>query len=146
MFNDHGQSIQEATPAVPVEITGFDDVPTTGETFIVMDDERTADNWCSNVWKINGRPMFLSSRKRIWKNIFSQLEEAGSLELNLLLKADVQGSVEALRNSLSQLGNEKICTLSAHRSWQRHRNRRCAGICLKCDHHCLQCSGRRKGS
>jgi translation initiation factor IF-2 len=70
MFNDHGQPIQEATPAVPAEITGFDDVPTTGETFIVMDDERTARQLVQHVWKINGKPMFLSSRRQIWK-IFS---------------------------------------------------------------------------
>ena len=65
MFNDHGQSIQEATPAVPVEITGFDDVPTT-ETFIVMDDERRLTTDAQRL-ENQRKPMFLSSRKRIWK-------------------------------------------------------------------------------
>ncbi len=114
MFNDHGQSIQEATPAVPVEITGFDDVPTTGETFIVMDDERTARQLVQQRLE-NQREVNVSQQQKTnLENIFSQLEEAGSLELNLLLKADVQGSVEALRNSLSQLGNEKISVRFLH--------------------------------
>ena len=114
MFNDHGQSIQEATPAVPVEITGFDDVPTTGETFIVMDDERTARQLVQQRLENQREANVSQQQKTNLENIFSQLEEAGSLELNLLLKADVQGSVEALRNSLSQLGNEKISVRFLH--------------------------------
>ncbi|MEC8596347.1 MAG: translation initiation factor IF-2 [SAR324 cluster bacterium] len=114
MFNDHGQSIQEATPAVPVEITGFDDVPTTGETFIVMDDERTARQLVQQRLENQREANVSQQQKTNLENIFSQLEEAGSLELNLLLKADVQGSVEALRNSLSQLGNEKISVCFLH--------------------------------
>ena len=114
MFNDHGQSIQEATPAVPVEITGFDDVPTTGETFIVMDDERTARQLVQQRLENQRKANVSQQQKTNLENIFSQLEEAGSLELNLLLKADVQGSVEALRNSLSQLGNEKISVRFLH--------------------------------
>ena len=114
MFNDHGQSIQEATPAVPVEITGFDDVPNTGETFIVMDDERTARQLVQQRLENQREANVSQQQKTNLENIFSQLEEAGSLELNLLLKADVQGSVEALRNSLSQLGNEKISVRFLH--------------------------------
>ncbi len=114
MFNDHGQLIQEATPAVPVEITGFDDVPTTGETFIVMDDERTARQLVQQRLENQREANVSQQQKTNLENIFSQLEEAGSLELNLLLKADVQGSVEALRNSLSQLGNEKISVRFLH--------------------------------
>ena len=114
MFNDHGQSIQEVTPAVPVEITGFDDVPTTGETFIVMDDERTARQLVQQRLENQREANVSQQQKTNLENIFSQLEEAGSLELNLLLKADVQGSVEALRNSLSQLGNEKISVRFLH--------------------------------
>ena len=114
MFNDHGQSIQEATPAVPVEITGFDDVPTTGETFIVMDDERAARQLVQQRLENQREANVSQQQKTNLENIFSQLEEAGSLELNLLLKADVQGSVEALRNSLSQLGNEKISVRFLH--------------------------------
>jgi translation initiation factor IF-2 len=114
MFNDHGQPIQEATPAVPVEITGFDDVPTTGETFIVMDDERTARQLVQQRLENQREANVSQQQKTNLENIFSQLEEAGSLELNLLLKADVQGSVEALRNSLSQLGNEKISVRFLH--------------------------------
>ena len=114
MFNDHGQPIQEATPAVPVEITGFDDVPTTGETFIVMDDERTARQLVQQRLENQQKATISQQQKTNLENIFSQLEEAGSLELNLLLKADVQGSVEALRNSLSQLGSEKISVRFLH--------------------------------
>jgi translation initiation factor IF-2 len=114
MFNDHGQPIQEATPAVPAEITGFDDVPTTGETFIVMDDERTARQLVQQRLENQREANVSQQQKTNLENIFSQLEEAGSLELNLLLKADVQGSVEALRNSLSQLGNEKISVRFLH--------------------------------
>ena len=114
MFNDHGQPIQEATPAVPVEITGFDDVPTTGETFIVMDDERTARQLVQQRLENQRKANISQQQKTNLENIFSQLEEAGSLELNLLLKADVQGSVEALRNSLSQLGSEKISVRFLH--------------------------------
>ena len=114
MFNDHGQPIQEATPAVPVEITGFDDVPTTGETFIVMDDERTAQQLVQQRLENQRKANISQQQKTNLENIFSQLEEAGSLELNLLLKADVQGSVEALRNSLSQLGSEKISVRFLH--------------------------------
>ena len=114
MFDDHSQSIQEATPAIPVEITGFDDVPTTGETFIVMDDERTARQLVQQRLENQRKANVSQQQKTNLENIFSQLEEAGSLELNLLLKADVQGSVEALRNSLSQLGNEKISVRFLH--------------------------------
>jgi translation initiation factor IF-2 len=114
MFNDHGQPIQEATPATPVEITGFDDVPTTGGTFIVMDDERTARQLVQQRLENQREANVDQQQKTNLENIFSQLEEAGSLELNLLLKADVQGSVEALRTSLLQLGNEKISVRFLH--------------------------------
>ena len=93
MFNDPGKPIQEATPAVPVEITGFDGVPTTGETFIVMDDERTARQLVQQRLENQRKANISQQQKTNLENIFSQLEEAGSLELNLLLKADVKGYV-----------------------------------------------------
>ena len=71
MFNDHGQSIQEATPAVPVEITGFDDVPTTGETFIVMDDERTARQLVATFGKSTGSQCFSAAEDESGKHFQS---------------------------------------------------------------------------
>lgn len=114
MFNDQGQPIQEGTPAIPVEITGFDDVPTTGETLAVMEDERTARQIVQQRLESQRQANVAQQQKANLQNIFSKLEEAGSVELNLLLKADVQGSVEALRSSLSQLGNEKVSVRFLH--------------------------------
>ena len=79
-----------------------------------MDDERTARQLVQQRLENQREANVSQQQKTNLENIFSQLEEAGSLELNLLLKADVQGSVEALRNSLSQLGNEKISVRFLH--------------------------------
>jgi translation initiation factor IF-2 len=114
MYDDHGHPLKESFPAIPVEITGFDSVPATGETLVVMEDEKMARQIVQQRLEEHKQANASQLQKTNLENIFSRLEETGSVELNLLLKADVQGSVEALKNSLSQLGNEQVSVRFIH--------------------------------
>ncbi len=117
MYDDKGQPITEATPSTPVQILGYADVPVAGTTFTVVADERTARGLAAErqterratATQAAGPAMTLES-------IFAQAQSGQVKELNLILKADVQGSIEPIVNSLERLGDEKLKVKILHQA------------------------------
>ncbi len=106
MFNDAGKAIRKATPSTPVEVLGLGTVPREGDTFLVTADERQAKSL------IEKRQAELQRRAAAQNvnlsNILDQVNAGNVKELNVILKTDVQGSIEPIRNSLEQLSTDKV--------------------------------------
>ena len=115
MTDDKQKQLKEATPSMPVEIIGLDAVPNTGEIFIATDNEKEARN-ISNAFITRGKENLIAETKAKMSldDIFSQMQEGTLKELNIIIKADVQGSVEALKQSLLKLSNEEILIKCIH--------------------------------
>ncbi|MBQ6670666.1 MAG: translation initiation factor IF-2 [Firmicutes bacterium] len=108
MANDKGDSIREAGPATAVEITGLTDVPEAGDEFYMVKDDKTAREIASKrIEKLRSEVLAKSSAMSLEK-LFGQLQEGEVKDLNLIIKADVQGSVGALEQSLEKLHNENV--------------------------------------
>ena len=108
MMNDKGQRVKSAGPSVPVEITGLDDVPTGGDIFNAVSDERLARELVEQRKTAEKEERFNSRTKVTLDNLFDQMRLDDMKELKIIVKADVQGSVEAVRQSLEKLTNEEI--------------------------------------
>ena len=108
MMNDKGQRVKNAGPSVPVEITGLDDVPTGGDIFNAVSDERLARELVEQRKNTEKEERFNSRTKVTLDNLFDQMRLEDMKELKIIVKADVQGSVEAVRQSLEKLTNEEI--------------------------------------
>ncbi len=108
MMNDKGQRVKNAGPSVPVEITGLDDVPTGGDVFNAVSDERLARELVEQRKNTEKEERFNSRTKVTLDNLFDQMRLDDMKELKIIVKADVQGSVEAVRQSLEKLTNEEI--------------------------------------
>ena len=108
MTNENGVVVKEAGPSVPVEIMGLDEVPVAGEQFDAVTDERLAHKLVEQRKEKAKEEQFKSSQKVSLDNLFSQLQQGEMKVLKLIVKADVQGSVEALRESLEKLSNEEV--------------------------------------
>ncbi len=108
MVNDKGERVQSAGPSVPVEITGLDDVPTGGDIFNVVSDERLARELVEQRRNEQKEELFNSRTKVTLDNLFDQMQLGDVKTLRLIVKADVQGSVEAVRQSLEKLSNEEV--------------------------------------
>ena len=108
MTNDKGAKVKTAGPSVPVEITGLDDVPTGGDTFNAVSDERLARELVSQRRETEKEERFNSRTKVTLDNLFDQMKLGEMKELKIIVKADVQGSVEAVRQSLEKLTNEEV--------------------------------------
>jgi len=108
MTDENGNKIEEAGPSVPVEITGLDDVPTGGDIFNAVSDERLARELVDQRRSEEKEEMFNSRTKVTLDNLFEQMQQGEMKELQLIVKADVQGSVEAVRQSLEKLSNEEV--------------------------------------
>ena len=108
MLDDTGKRITSAGPSVPVEITGLDDVPSAGDSFNAVSDERLARE-LADQRKFNAKEeQFQSVQKVTLDNLFSQITEGEIKELPIVVKADVQGSVEAVKQSLEKLSNDEV--------------------------------------
>lgn len=108
MRNDRGEFIKEAGPSVPVEITGLMETPQAGEPFRVVENERLAREFVERR-KFNEKQEQFNQRQKVTlDNLFSQIEEGEMKELALVVKADVQGSVEAVKQSLEKLSNDEV--------------------------------------
>jgi len=108
MSDDRGQKIKSATPAMPVEIYGISGVPKAGDDFVVIGDERKA-RLISEHRKNKARLEAVTTRDTIsLDNLFDRIKEGEVKELNIIVKADVQGSLEALVDSLTKLGTEEV--------------------------------------
>ncbi|WP_294555703.1 translation initiation factor IF-2 [uncultured Mailhella sp.] len=109
LFNDQGRKIKEAGPSMPVEIQGFEGVPEAGEEFVCLDDEKTARRIAeSRATKLREKELAKVSRVTL-ENFLKQSADAQETQvLNVVLKADVQGSLEAITESLRKLSTEKV--------------------------------------
>ncbi len=115
MTDDKQNSLKEATPSMPVEVIGLSTVPNTGEIFIATDTEKEARN-ISDAFVTRGKENLIAETKAKMSldDIFSQMQEGTLKELNIIIKADVQGSVEALKQSLLKLSNDEIVIKCIH--------------------------------
>ncbi len=108
MFNDRGQPILEAGPSTPVEILGLESMPDAGDTFLVMADRDKAKG-IAQYRKLKEREAQLAKSSRVsLEGLSEQIKQAGVKDLNLILKGDVQGSVEVLADSLQRMSTEKV--------------------------------------
>ncbi len=108
MFNDRGVEIKEAGPSTPVEILGLESIPDAGDTFLVMADRDKAKG-IAQYRKMKEREAQLAKSSRVsLEGLAEQIKQAGVKDLNLILKGDVQGSVEVLADSLQRMSTEKV--------------------------------------
>ncbi|MFN2432187.1 MAG: translation initiation factor IF-2 [Gemmatimonadota bacterium] len=114
MHDEVGRTVEEAGPAVPVRILGFSGVPQAGDTFAVLTEEREAKDISQVRQRLQREQEFRRSRKVTLDEFYSQLE-AGQSELRLILKGDVDGSVEALADSLEELSGDEVRVSVIHR-------------------------------
>lgn len=108
MRNDKGEEIKSAGPSTPVEITGLGEVPDAGEAFNVVADERLARELAEERKQQAKEEVFGQYQKVTLENLFSQITEGERKELPIIVKADVQGSVEAVKQSLEKISNEEV--------------------------------------
>lgn len=108
MTNDKGKTVHTAGPSVPVEITGLAKVPEAGDVFNAVEDERLARELVEQRKHEAKQAKFNEYQKVTLDNLFSQIEQGEMKELSLIVKADVQGSVEAVTQSLEKLSNEEV--------------------------------------
>ena len=108
MTDDKGRRVESAGPSIPVEITGLDDVPTGGDTFNAVTDERLARELVEQRKHEKKEAEFNARTKVTLDNLFDQMKLGEVKELKIIVKADVQGSVEAVRQSLEKLSNEEV--------------------------------------
>ena len=108
MTNDKGRTVKSAGPSVPVEITGLAEVPSAGDTFNAVEDERLARELVEQRKHEQKQEQFNAYRKVTLDNLFSQIAEGEIKELPIVVKADVQGSVEAVKQSLEKLSNNEV--------------------------------------
>ena len=108
MTDDKGRRVESAGPSIPVEITGLDDVPTGGDTFNAVTDERLARELVEQRKHEKKEAEFNARTKVTLDNLFDQMKLGEVKELQIIVKADVQGSVEAVRQSLEKLSNEEV--------------------------------------
>ena len=108
MTDENGIKLDEAGPSVPVEIMGLDEVPSSGDVFNAVSDERLARELVEQRKTAAREEQFRQYQKVTLDNLFDQMQQGEMKELNIIVKADVQGSVEAVRQSLEKLGNEEV--------------------------------------
>lgn len=108
MMNERGERVETAGPSVPVEVTGLNDVPVGGDIFNAVSDERLARELVEQRLNEQKEEMFNSQTKVTLDNLFEQMKVGEMKELKIIVKADVQGSVEAVRQSLEKLTNDEV--------------------------------------
>ena len=108
MINDKGQRITEAGPSVPVEISGMSEVPSAGDTFNAVADERMARELVEERKTQQKNAAFGTNKKVSLEDLFSQIQAGEMKTLNIIVKADVQGSAEAVKASLEKITNEEV--------------------------------------
>ena len=108
MTNDRGEKVEHAGPSYPVEISGLDEVPTGGDIFNAVSDERLARELVEQRKTKAKEDMFNAQTKVTLDNLFDQMQLGEMKELKVIVKADVQGSVEAVKQSLAKLTNEEV--------------------------------------
>ena len=115
MIDDKGRRVKEATPSTPVEILGLNNVPNAGEIFVCTDSEKEAKSF-ADTFISEGRERMLEDTKSRMSldDLFSQIQSGNIKELPIIVKADVQGSVEAVKQSLTKLSDEEVMVKVIH--------------------------------
>lgn len=115
MMDDKGRRVKEATPSTPVEILGLNEVPDAGETFLSTDSEKEART-IAQAYLTQGKEKLIADTKAKLSldGLFSQIQAGNIKDLNLIIKADVQGSVEAMKQSLVKLSNNEVAVRIIH--------------------------------
>ena len=108
MTNDKGQKVKTAGPSTPVEITGLSEVPSVGETFYEVKDEKMAKHLIERRKRQQREKALNATSKVTLDDLFNQIEKGNLKQLNIIVKADVQGSVEAVKQSLEKLSNDEV--------------------------------------
>lgn len=108
MFDDEGKKIKIAGPSIPVEILGLSEVPAAGDRFVVVKDEKTARQMAEKRVAKQRQESFNMSNRVSLEDLYSQIKEGKVKELSVIVKADVQGSVEAIKVSLEKLSTEDV--------------------------------------
>jgi translation initiation factor IF-2 len=108
IFNDKGGKITEATPSLPVEVIGFTSIPNAGDPFQVTDSEATARNIGSKRQELKKQEEMKNVKKVTLDNLYEQIKEGQIQELKVIIKADVAGSVEALKSALQRLSTAEV--------------------------------------
>ncbi len=114
MINDKGRRVKTAGPSVPVEVLGLSEAPSGGDIFMAVKDEKLAREVAEARRQEQKENMFNSTVKVSLDNLFSQIDEGNMKELNVIIKADVQGSVEAVKQSLEKLSNDEVRVRAIH--------------------------------
>ena len=141
MLDEHGENIEEATPSRPAMVLGLSAVPGAGQNFIVVEDDRMARQIAEKREARERAAMQAKRRvRRTLEDFMASMEKGESQELNLILKGDVSGSVEALEDSLVEDRRRRRGQPAGHRPRCRcdHRDQRRPGRRLRRDHHRLQ--------
>ena len=115
MINDKGKNVKVAGPSIPVEILGLNGVPNAGEVFLAHDNDKTAKQFAETFIAQNKEKKLEEIKARMsLDDLFSKIQEGNLKELNIIVKADVQGSVEAVKDSLTRLSNEEVIVKCIH--------------------------------
>ncbi len=115
MIDDKGRRVKEAGPSIPVEILGLNDVPNAGEVFLAHESDKTAKSFADTFIAENKNKKLEETKSKMsLDDLFNQIQEGNLKELNLIVKADVQGSVEAVKQSLTKLSNEEVVVKCIH--------------------------------
>ena len=108
LINDRGEKVKEAGPAMPVEIMGFDEVPSAGDEMIAVGDDHLSRQVAEERKAKLKASREATMAKMSMENLFSSLEAGKMTTLNLIIKADVQGSVEAVKQAMEKLSNDEV--------------------------------------
>ena len=115
MMDDKGRRVKEAGPSMPVEILGLSDVPNAGEIFMAMESEKEARSFAETFISEGRERMLEETKSRMsLDDLFSQIQAGNLKELDIIVKADVQGSVEAVKQSLLKLSNDEVIVKIIH--------------------------------
>ena len=115
MVDDNGRRVKEAIPSTPVEILGLNSVPAAGETFVVCESDKEAKQFADTyIAEEKNRLVEETKSKMSLDDLFTQIQSGNMKELKLIVKADVQGSVEAVKSSLVKLSNEEVVVKVIH--------------------------------
>ena len=115
MLDHKGERVKQATPSTPVEILGLNDVPNAGEIFVACENDKEARNFAETFISQSKVKLLEETKSKMsLDDLFSQIQEGNLKELNLIVKADVQGSVEAVKQSLLKLSNDEVIVKVIH--------------------------------
>ena len=114
MFNEHGQKLQEAEPATPVEVLGLQGTPSAGDDFVVVDDENQAKEITNYRIRKEREAKLVKSAKSAMEQMLDKIKSGEVKHLPLIIKADVQGSIEAIESTINKLSNDEVSVQILH--------------------------------